>query len=165
MYAGMCSVGVVLGGWPEFINIRTSSGRGQRKGCWLGTVEDPWDISKCRSTATPAQALKGKQKGKHASVPRWRWLEHGYGEVTLREQRVGGERRKTEDADVRCDGEERHAGRKYNKLLFGEWGQEQTHETDSWGLITRVNFYTYIYTHIKIWLTDTIQEFCTDPTG
>lgn len=90
MHAGMCNVGVVLGGWPGFISIRTSSGRGQRKGCWLGTVEDPWDISKCHSTATPAQALWGKQKGKHASVPRWRRLEHGYGEVTQRERRTGG---------------------------------------------------------------------------
>lgn len=50
MYAGMCSVGVVVVGgggddWPGFINIRASSGRGQRKGSWLGTVKNPRDAS------------------------------------------------------------------------------------------------------------------------
>lgn len=46
MYAGMCSVGVGGGDdWPEFINIRASSGRGQRKGSWLGTVKNPRDAS------------------------------------------------------------------------------------------------------------------------
>lgn len=47
MYAGMCSVGVVVGGddWPGFINIRASSGRGQRKGSWLGTAKNPRDAS------------------------------------------------------------------------------------------------------------------------
>lgn len=46
MYAGMCSVGVVGGDdWPGFINITASSGRGQRKGSWLGTVKNPRDAS------------------------------------------------------------------------------------------------------------------------
>jgi len=40
----------------------------------------------------------------------------------------GGDR--TEDADVRCVGEGRHDG-KYNKLLFGERGQERSHERGS----------------------------------
>lgn len=50
------------GGWPGFINIRTSSGRGQRKGCWPGTVEDPRDTSKCRWTS-PRPSPLGKTKG------------------------------------------------------------------------------------------------------
>lgn len=39
--------------------------------------------------------------------------------------------RRTEDADVRCGGEGRHDGRKYNRPLFGVRGQEQTHERGS----------------------------------
>lgn len=43
-----CVVWVWWGGgddWPGFINIRASSGRGQRKGSWLGTVKNPRDAS------------------------------------------------------------------------------------------------------------------------
>lgn len=103
----------------------------------------------------PTQALWGKQKGKRAYVPRWRRLEHGYGEVKQREQRLrsgGGGwwwgRRTTEDADVKRSGVERHDGRKYKKPLFGEKGQERTHERSSWGLFTRV------YLHAHKGLTD-----------
>lgn len=78
-----------LVGWLSFINIRRSSGRGQRKSTWLGTVEDPRDASKCRWASPSTQFLWGKQKGKHPHGPRgedcctdmWRscWGRGGYG--------------------------------------------------------------------------------------
>lgn len=42
-----CVVWVWWGGdnWPGLTNIRASSGRGQRKGSWLGTVKNPRDAS------------------------------------------------------------------------------------------------------------------------
>lgn len=143
-----------LGGWPGFINIRTGSGRGQRKGCWPGTVEALRDTSKCQRTS-PAPSLWGKTKGKPAHVPRRQGVERGCGGVTPSPRRERRPRRgprgrcRAEDADVRCGGEERHGGRKYNELLFGETtgadprerqlradspGLTHTHERDRWRL-------------------------------
>lgn len=56
----------------------------------------------------------------------WRGQAEG-AEVTECRRR----RRTTEDADVKRSGVERHDGRKYKKPLFGEKGQERTHERSS----------------------------------
>lgn len=95
------------------------------------------------------------------------WIRRGHAErAEVTEGRRG--RRRTEDADVRRGGEGRHDGRKYNKLLFGERGQERTHERGSWGLFTRV--YLHTHTHKKAWLIESkhqsaVLHWSPDPDG
>lgn len=78
----------------------------------------------------PPPSFSGENKrGSIHTVPEARTAARICGGHAEGEEVTAGRRgrRAAEDADVRCGGEERLDGRKYNKLLFGEKGQEWSH--------------------------------------
>ena len=155
------------GGWPGFINIRTSSGRGQRKGCWPGTVEDPRDTSKCRWTS-PRPGPLGKTKGETCTRSPMTgiraWIRRGRGGH-------GGPEGEEENGGCRCAARWRREARWEEIQQAIVWRERTGADPRERQLrIIHQSLLTHTHTHKKAWLIESkhqsaVLRWSPDPDG